>query len=52
MAHFRYKLRNATGEPVTGVTQAATRDKAGQLLRSEGQFVIKMEELNDPNLAV
>ncbi len=45
MAHFRYKARTGQGELVTGLLQAASVLEAGGILRSEGKFPVKLDEI-------
>ena len=47
MARFLYQARDARGESVTGVIAAASLDEAGQLLRAEGKFIVRLAATQD-----
>ena len=44
MANYAYQCRDSRGEMVTGTIIADTVADAGQLLRSEGKFVVKLAQ--------
>lgn len=47
MATFRYKARDAHGELMTGLVQAATVAAAGGVLRGEGKFIVNLDEVDE-----
>lgn len=47
MSRFMYRSRDAQGELVTGVVQAATVEEAGRMLRGEGKVVVNLEPAED-----
>lgn len=47
MARFMYQARDGRGDLGSGTIAAANVDEAGQLLRADGKFVIKLTEVDD-----
>lgn len=49
MSRFIYKVRDHKGELSTGVVQAVSADEAGQVLRSQGKFIVRLDPIqHDP----
>lgn len=44
MASFSYKVRDGSGELVTGMIDAVSMAEAGNLLRAQGKFIVKLAE--------
>ncbi len=47
MPRYLYHARDNKGELATGVVAAATVDAAGQLLRGEGKYVVRLKEVHE-----
>ena len=47
MASFKYKARDGRGELITGVLNAPSVEDAGRLLRSDGKFVVKIDQVKE-----
>ncbi len=45
MPQFKYKVRDGHGELATGVVQAHSVEEAGNILRNEGKFIVKLDEV-------
>src|SRR5688500_5928637 len=44
MPHFQYQARDGQGELATGVLAAASLEEAGQTLRAQGKFIVKLSK--------
>lgn len=50
MARFLYQARDGNGELATGMISASDMEEAGQLLRTDGKFVVRLSPVNDADL--
>lgn len=50
MARFAYQARDGKGELATGVITAATLEEAGQMLRGEGKFIVRLRAAKDTDV--
>jgi len=48
MAHFRYKVRDSSGELASGTIEAGSLQAAGATLRQQGRFIVELAESSGP----
>ena len=52
MARYNYQARDAQGQATSGVVAASSLEEAGQILRAEGKFIVKLIPASDKNVAM
>lgn len=51
MGKFLYNARDAHGKAATGMVNAASLDEASRMLRSEGKFIVRLNQVNDTDFS-